>query len=1526
MGLRFRFGAILPIASAIASPSRVDRSAVWAMRCLLWLAAGFASFVPRAAGQEIRAEQGEIMVEPGVASPAAVNPFAAVLHASEEAGTLLRRAEEGIERQDWKLAIDSLQRMIELPGEHILARDGHVYESAGRVAQRRIAALPEPGLRAYRLVHDKEAAALLEQAVAQYDADLLRAVVDRFLLTGVGDEAAVTLADWLIDDGRLAEAASILKWLQVVYPDSDLPGWLVDARMAICLGYSGEMEQARSRLDRAAASTPVGGQPGRVEDRLGEIGRWLSSARTATGQAMAGPITGHLFADRKPPAQIDFPPELDWRVDLPLEWPADGLPTFQRHARELGLLPAAGLATDGRVVLVKSGLALLAIDVETFQPRWQAKAAALGADEQTRRSGAGLIIAPERSNSGDWAADPLFVSMFMDGVGSQVAMAAGLALTIEWPAGPPAPVALWTLDGRPVQRGLQYDSAAASPNRLAAYDLASGRLVWASDTAGDEGLLAGVQFLSVPAFTGEYLFGICRVVDDLYAVLLEPATGRLVKHLYLCGTGGGPFNALYPRIPCLADGLAYLPTGRGVLLAVDLAECSVRWASRYDHLAIKTAGDSWLPLPPLAFADSVILAPEDADQLICFDRTTGRIRWQVPRGDMRYVIAATGDRVWLAGDRVCSLEVATGEELWAAPAGRPLGRGMLAGNMLYLPTENGLVALEADTGRRVDVAQPPDGDWLGNLAVVADATFSLLAGQVRKFPDLQNAYPDALARHRENPADGDTAIRLAWLESLRQRPSEALEALSHVPPQYETDDPHRYNHLVHLRVKTMLELAGSEQTAVDEASRLLEQAQAIARTPQDGIASALALGEHYLRQDRVLDACRQYLTLTLSEEGDEPLPEEPGFERQARIPASQRLAAAAQLLPAPDADRLAEHIRERLADAIEQRDERLLARLAQTTACGQAGDEAALILGAWAAHGSRFEQAESMFSRVLRGRGDVTLRAEAAARLAMTCLQPGELHQPLPAISLIVRLEGELAAGDLPREILTEGETGRVSAGQAAEQLRRLIDPALLAQHQAAMEPVKLPTHLSQVTLWAYPDCRPIVPRAERQPPFVDRYLMLGGDNQIEARAADDGRLLWTTQLILLGELAVQSEVDRELQTPVARIRRGPTVAARGAVAGQTFILNSSQGLHAVGLVTGRRLWSRRFEPPALAHQEVAGSDAWLWAEGGYVATVDRRGRLEVAPADAGQSILWRRSNPQRQWYWVRIRGSTVVAIDPDLERVDLFQLEDGTHRGFCRFRQLPDKVSLTLFDEVICGPVAGNEVAAFDLATPGIERWRVAMPADLCQIFKPAPDRLALSDRAGRLMIVDPQTGRVLHETRLNACAEGVTDGVVRDGILYACGFQVRPWGQPDEAGPTSGTGRGPDFARQRWGLGAVRLSDNAVLWQIADIGPRPFLNADVLRAVDGLVPVVVYRPRGTAPRTGIQVGGVDAPLRGAGTLELTLYDRVDGQQVTDTAIVELPEDPAAGLVADVRVWPQAIDVVIGAVTVRFPLTGTAR
>src|SRR5690606_17791332 len=107
---------------------------------------------------------------------------------------LLRRTGEAIDRKDWKLAIDSLQRIIELPGEHVLSEDGKLYESARRYAHRRIASLPPEGLSAYRLVHDGEASSLLSRGVEAHDPQALRTVIDRFLCTRSGDEATITLA------------------------------------------------------------------------------------------------------------------------------------------------------------------------------------------------------------------------------------------------------------------------------------------------------------------------------------------------------------------------------------------------------------------------------------------------------------------------------------------------------------------------------------------------------------------------------------------------------------------------------------------------------------------------------------------------------------------------------------------------------------------------------------------------------------------------------------------------------------------------------------------------------------------------------------------------------------------------------------------------------------------------------------------------------------------------------------------------------------------------------------------------------------------------------------------------------------------------------------------------------------------------------------------------------------------------------------------------------------------------------------
>ena len=56
--------------------------------------------------------------------------YSAIVATSEEATTLLQRADEAIGRADWKVAIDSLQRIVELPGEHLLTADQKTYTSA----------------------------------------------------------------------------------------------------------------------------------------------------------------------------------------------------------------------------------------------------------------------------------------------------------------------------------------------------------------------------------------------------------------------------------------------------------------------------------------------------------------------------------------------------------------------------------------------------------------------------------------------------------------------------------------------------------------------------------------------------------------------------------------------------------------------------------------------------------------------------------------------------------------------------------------------------------------------------------------------------------------------------------------------------------------------------------------------------------------------------------------------------------------------------------------------------------------------------------------------------------------------------------------------------------------------------------------------------------------------------------------------------------------------------------------------------
>ncbi|HOA73035.1 MAG TPA: PQQ-binding-like beta-propeller repeat protein [Phycisphaerae bacterium] len=1455
----------------------------------------------------------------------------AVLHPSEEATTLLNRALDGAARQDWKLVVDSLQRIIELPGDHILATDASKYESARQHAQRQLGALPPEGLRAYRLIFDGQAAAIFNRAVEEHDESALRGLIDRSLLTSHGDDAAVVLADWMIDEGRFLEAAILLRLVRDVYPDSDLPSWAIPVRLAVCMAGMQRPDQAAALLD---SLEPKSGETApELAARIAQVREYLGRAAVEEPPLVEqGWPMAYGRSSRNgsmSPVEPTFVNHLPWNVALPVPTPKGGIGAIQEAAAAQQLMPAAEITTDGRVIVVKSGVNLLGLDRDTFEPLWSTQSEEEQADlvdlgpaepqgEWTPWPGA------ERASDDRTALNPHIRRLYYDSVGNQLCLAAGLAVTVEWPGEPPNTLA--ARRDRIIRRhAMQMAGTAQShPNFVVAYSMLDGRRVWTSDTTSGPQALGPVEFLAAPIVVDNLLLAPGRVNDDLYAVLLDPRTGRIERHIYLCGTGGAPFDSLYACTPAAADGIVFIPTGRGVLVAIDTAGWSIRWAVRYDGVAAPANELAWLPTPVIAVSDVIILAPPDVNVLFCYERATGTLRWHVSRENARYVLAAGDGLVWTVGEDVMAYELDSGKRAWTTHCGVPAGRGARAGDRLYLPTISGLAVLDARTGRRVeqrDIDIPP-----GNLLAYEDSLYVASAFEIRKYPDMKRGYDQAVLAHQRNPADISLAMRLGWLEHLRGEPARALQALAQVPEWTRAQDEKRYSRLLHLKLLATLELASAPDTPPETARQLLNEAQQLAQNAEDAIMARLALGEFHERSASatgLLDACREYATLALEPTGDEIISgQDDSYELKAGLMAGRRLADLLPRLSAEQTDTFMGEMQQVLAQAIRTRNVGQLRRLSNCSALQRLAVQADLALAIWAAKDLAYEQAEAYLKRVIDRAESPELLAEAVGRLSVIHLQPGELHLPVSGAELARRLSTEFADVQIPADILEtewappalpgQAAQKRMTGEKAARLLHKRVDDKILATHEAALAPAVLGSPAKPPEATAYAGARPLVIRGPRSEAMSDRMLLFLEDRTVEARQVEDGELLWPAELRLLGEMQVESRTLTDGQRFMPRLN--PSEPARGLAAGQTLIVNTRFGIHAVGLLTGRRLWSRRFDPPVTAGQNAAGSDSCIWAHDGYVISIDQFGRLEVARCESGTDVLWRRRMLERRWQTVRAFGDYLVVGDAVLEKVDVFRIADGTHLGLCEFRQpggSSDRaVNIAIVADAICGPISPHEVAAIELKTPGVEpRWTVRMEAELSQIFKPSDDTLAVADRQGNLKLVDPATGKVTLDVNVPACAQGVIDGRLESGVLYVYGFEKR-----------TESNRLPSD-RQQWSLAAIRVPNGDVLWARTGLGPLMCVTGDALTASTNAIPVLAYRP---AIAEGTVHHG-NTPLN-AGTgrrakMEFMVVDKATGATIGDTVSINVDGVEGSSMLLDLQVWPNRVTAFYGGNYLRFSL-----
>ncbi len=1457
--------------------------------------------------------------------------FAGVITISEEAKTLLSRAEEGMERKDWKLVVDSLQRIIELQGEHVLTSDDQTYESARRYAHRMVAQLPTQGLNAYRLLHDGEAEALLKRARDAHDARPLRTILDRYFCTSFGDEASLLLADWLIDEGQFAEASGILNTLRELHPDPEVSDFETTLRLAICAAGVGRQARAVALLQQVELL--IENDAERIRSHSAEdLERRLEMIRTFADRGPDRRSVDHEHwpmklgsAQRRnsmPPVEPNFVTHMPNVAELPLPELSHPAEVLQAFMRRKGLLPTRHVASDGRTLVVKGIERIVAVDIDSFSELWTSEPiinATRPVPEVTMQRFRTHPGSNVTEGDEELERDPDVWQLLYDNVASSVSVVDDMVLSIDWLYGAPPPLhmkhlGMWS--GGPIVTGMD-----TVPNQVVAYSIRDGSILWKSGALiGDEEPAQPnlqMEFLSVPVPVGDALLAPARVNTDLYAIFLDTETGRIVRRVYLCGTGGGKFKTLHALEPCVSEGVAFIPTGRGLLFALDLNSGSMRWTVRYEGNPQAYMSSGWIPQPLVAVSDVVLVAPPDAHRLYCFSRTDGALRWDIPRGDMRYILAANDEQIWLVGKQVHRLDVETGQVLEKADLPEIAGRGALSGDRIYLPTREGIVRLDASTLERISVDQPRNSDPEGNLLAWNASLFSTGVFEVRRYVDVERGYERALARYEEDPDDLSRVISLGWMELQRYEPARALEVLKKVEAPTEGEGRQRYGLAVQLRVRAMLELAASGEVDDDEALTLLQEAREISQSPEDAILCIFALGEFYEMIDQPMRASLEYASLAMSDHGDQMVTQEgeSGLERLARRDASLRIMDAAHAFEEKDREAFSSALRETyLLPAINTRDRGMLRRLAETTAMGEVSSEAELTLGKWMASASRFEQAEAHLRRVIRRDSSETIRAEAMGWLAAMYLFPSDFHLPVQASALLDDLEQSYADTEMTESILFLHDlaTGEVSENdlpetrlpgrELVERLRARIDAGIMKKHITSLGPYAfgrpddpLARNLTQG--------RPMAVRGPRVEAMADLVLMLIDEKEIEAHDADTWSVRWPAKLRLLGEMAVEPDLSMR-QTDSARAqqhRQKMLTLAHGVVEGQTLIVNSDYGLHAIGLLTGRRLWSRPYVAPTVEQLHRAASDRAIWAKGGYVISVDARGKLEVALVDEGHQVLWRAAMPMQRWHRVLSRGDYVVAADENLKHLDVFQLQDGRRLGQCVFAQddVDDgPLSVSVFEEVVCGPGSTNEVVAYELSRPGIERWRESMPEGLTRIFKPAPDLLGVADAYGRIKILDPATGKLQLETRIERGRGGVFSGAVEADVLYVAGFEDLP-------------AERAQVDQQQWYVAAIDMRSGEQLWLAPGYtGSSRHMTTELFTAATNAIPV-----------TQFVAAGRDSSNDLIGELELILLDKKTGKPLGEAQSKKITREGNARWILDVQCWEDKIMVRTGGSVVVFPL-----
>ncbi|MCZ7648434.1 MAG: PQQ-binding-like beta-propeller repeat protein [Planctomycetota bacterium] len=272
----------------------------------------------------------------------------------------------------------------------------------------------------------------------------------------------------------------------------------------------------------------------------------------------------------------------------------------------------------------------------------------------------------------------------------------------------------------------------------------TGKLRWSTEAVPE---LNRVVWLSDPLVAYGQAIAVYVEPSDVNqhgVAALDAETGRFRwKRPLVTGStglhiGDEYFGSSMQLGPPAADaGVIYTPTGCNTVAAINAFTGELIWLSGYPRLEVRAMdygiadytrdmGRQYMkvmargPVSPVVGEEVVVIAPKDAGGLLAFERRGGKIRWQRPLCNSRFLPGVCDGNLLVADNVVEALDLETGASRWsyALPGEQLYGRPGYAGGVLYLPTEECLRMLDARSGvPKGELAWDPRVGPLANLLI-----------------------------------------------------------------------------------------------------------------------------------------------------------------------------------------------------------------------------------------------------------------------------------------------------------------------------------------------------------------------------------------------------------------------------------------------------------------------------------------------------------------------------------------------------------------------------------------------------------------------------------------------------------------------------------------------------------------------------------------------------------------------------------------------------------------------------------------